>query len=116
MTTGRIDTSDTTTRCWRTDHNHARLINAARAAAHRKHGENSIEAVPAGDPRWLPILVEEIGEVAHAQTYDSGADNITLAGEILDVMAVASAWLDALAAEEPKIMSELAHKQGTWLA
>lgn len=93
----RIDRSEMSTRCWRSDHNQSRLINAAREAAHEKHGDHSIEAVPAGDPRWLPILVEEIGEVAHALTYD--ADDQALADELLDVLAVAAAWLDALRVE-----------------
>lgn len=92
----RIDTSETSTRCFRTDHNVARLIRNARERAHAKHGDNSIEAIPADDPRWLSVLVEEVGEVAHALTYDSGASPEQLAGELVDVLAVASAWLDAL--------------------
>ena len=86
-------------RCWRTDHNIARLINQARQEAHAKHGDNSIESIPAGDGRWLPILVEEVGEVAHALTYDVDQDTAKqqLADELMDVLAVASAWLDALA-------------------
>lgn len=69
------------------------IINDARAAAHAKHGENSIEAIPSDDPRWLPILVEEVGEVAHALTYD--ATDANLRAELIDVLSVASAWLDA---------------------
>lgn len=68
-------------------------VQRARAAAHAKHGDNSIEAVPGGDPRWLSILVEEVGEVAHEQTYDSTGD---LRAELVDVLAVASAWVDAI--------------------
>jgi hypothetical protein len=66
----------------------------ARAAAHRKHGANSIEMEPGDSPRWLPILVEEIGEVANALTYDGPTDQ--LRAELVDVLAVASAWVDAI--------------------
>ena len=37
-------------------------VKSARVAAHEKHGENSIEGIAGGDPRWLSILVEEVGE------------------------------------------------------
>lgn len=65
----------------------------ARLAAHKKHGDQSIEAAAAGDPRWLPILVEEVGEVAHELTYDAAG---SVRAELIDVLAVASAWVDAL--------------------
>lgn len=68
-------------------------IEQARAKAHAKHGENSIEGILPSSPRWLPILVEEIGEVSHELTYDSTG---SLRAELIDVLAVASAWLDAL--------------------
>jgi hypothetical protein len=92
-------------------------IEQARAKAHAKHGENSIEGITAADPRWLSILVEEggetseatllawnallqarIGRVAHEQTYDARG---SLRGEIVDVLAVASAWLDAVDGAAP---------------
>ncbi|MGN8049567.1 WDGH domain-containing protein [Curtobacterium sp. 22159] len=87
-------------------------IEQARAKAHAKHGDNSIEGITADDPRWLSILAEEggetseatllawnallqarLGRVAHEQTYDATG---SLRGELIDVLAVASAWLDAL--------------------
>ena len=82
---------------------------SARAAAHAKHGVHSIEALDYADPRWLTVLVEEIGEVAHELTYDAEpvtdqaldvderarAEARRVRGELLDVLAVASAWLDA---------------------
>lgn len=71
-------------------------IEDARAKAHVKHGTNSIEGIAAGSPAWLAILMEEVGEVAHALTYDSGASVTDLRSELVDVLAVASAWLDAL--------------------
>jgi NTP pyrophosphatase (non-canonical NTP hydrolase) len=110
----RIDMSETSMHCFRTDHNHARLINAAREAAHRKHGDNSIEGIPADSQAWLPILVEEVGEVAHAMTYDSGAGDVELARELVDVMAVASAWLDALVANGRIDLYTVG--RGAWLA
>ncbi len=94
----RVDTSSTDTRCWRTDHNVARLIRAAREEAHDKHGDHSIESIPAYSiGTWLAVLMEEVGEVAHSLTYD--ADGPRLADELLDVLAVAAAWLDALRLE-----------------
>lgn len=80
--------------CVRDDHDPWREIMRAREKAHAKHGDNSIEAISANDPRWLSILVEEIGEVANALTYDGPTGN--LRSELVDVLAVASAWLAAL--------------------
>jgi len=80
-------------RCFRDDHDIYREVLRAREAAHTKHGQNSIEAQAGDSPRWLAILVEEIGEVANAQTYDTKAN---LRAELIDVLAVASAWVAAL--------------------
>lgn len=44
-------------------------LDAAFLAAQAKHGPNSIGALAGDDPRWLSILVEEVGEAAHMQTY-----------------------------------------------
>lgn len=107
----RIDSSDISTRCLRSDHNIQRLVNDRRMKAHEKHGENSIESEPADSPRWLAILGEEFGEVCHELTYDSGGTVESLADELLDVMAVASAWYDALRAEHGYLA-----KKETWLA
>lgn len=108
-------------------------IEQARAKAHAKHGENSIEGMTADDPRWLSVLAEEggevseatllawnallqarIGRVAHEQTYDATGD---LRGELVDVLAVASAWLDALdAGAEPMVALNAADVCGAgWL-
>jgi NTP pyrophosphatase (non-canonical NTP hydrolase) len=67
----------------------------ARAAAHAKHGENSIEAINPADPRWLPIFIEEVGEVAEELTYDKRRPG-RLRAELIDVLAVAHAWVDAI--------------------
>lgn len=66
----------------------------ARFAAHAKHGANSIEVLAADSPHWLPVLVEEVGEVANTLTYD-GPDLATRA-ELIDVLAVVTAWIDAI--------------------
>lgn len=75
-------------------------VRASRVQAHAKHGVNSIEAVPASSPRWLPILVEEVGEVASALTYE-GEQN--LRAELIDVLAVASAWVESIDRARPQI-------------
>lgn len=65
-----------------------------------------------GDPRWLGILGEEIGEVTdevfslflnsalgrvnHEHTYDSKGD---LTKELYDVLTVTFAWIDKLEKE-----------------
>lgn len=71
-------------------------IRRARERAHSKHGDNSIEAIPGSDPRWLSILAEELGEIAHELTYDSGGTPASLRRELIDLLAVGSAWVDAL--------------------
>jgi NTP pyrophosphatase (non-canonical NTP hydrolase) len=84
-------------RCFRDDHDPWREILRAREAAHAKHGANSIESIPVDSPMWLPILVEEVGELAHCLTYDG--PKTTLRAEVVDVLAVASALLAAIDAE-----------------
>lgn len=79
--------------CFRDDHALYREVLNARLDAHAKHGENSIEVEPANSPRWLAILVEEIGEIANALTYDGKGD---LRAELVDVLAVGSAWIAAI--------------------
>lgn len=82
------------THCFRDDHELYREVLNSRRRAHDKHGDNSIEMIRADDPRWLSILVEEIGEVANALTYDGPTNN--LRGELVDVLAVAAAWVDRI--------------------
>lgn len=66
----------------------------ARAAAHAKHGANSIETLAADSPWWPPVLVEEVGEIANTLTYDGPGHNTR--AELVDVLAVVTAWLDAI--------------------
>lgn len=80
--------------CFRDDHELYREVLNARLIAHAKHGDNSIEVEPAKSPRWLAILVEEVGEVANTLTYDG--DNTKTRAELIDVIAVATAWVDRI--------------------
>lgn len=66
----------------------------ARDVAHRKHGENSMETAAWDSPLWLAILVEEIGEIANALTYDGPSGN--LRKEMIDALSVLFAWVDAI--------------------
>lgn len=95
----RTEGSGNQARCFRDDHDPWREILQARERAHAKHGSDSIEAESADSPRWLAILVEEVGEVARALTYDN-ASRVHLRAELVDVQAVASAWVAALDAGE----------------
>lgn len=90
----RTQGSGNQVRCFRDDHEPWQEIMRAREKAHAKHGADSIESIPADSPRWLAILVEEVGEVANALTYDGPKDG--LRAEVIDVLAVASAWLAAI--------------------
>lgn len=74
---------------------------AERVRAHRKHGDDSIESSAVGDAPMLAILVEEVGEVAHALTYDGPTEG--LASELIQVMAVCSAWLDKVREGGPSL-------------
>jgi len=93
-----------------------------RKRAHEKHGDDSIEAIAASDPRWLAILVEEggeaiqeavvnymfagllgemLGKVAHTQTHtaadaDEDQKPERLKKELIQVIGVCYAWLDRL--------------------
>lgn len=76
-------------------------VDNERSRAHKKHGANgnSRENQHWTNPEWLPILVEEIGEVGHELTYDAGPDADTwmrLRKELVQVAAMAIAWIDAI--------------------
>lgn len=68
-------------------------VGQARWRAHAKHGAKSIEVIAPTDPRWLSILVEEVGEVAHELTYDADG---SIRAELVDVLTVATAWIAAI--------------------
>lgn len=65
-------------------------------SAEAKHGEQSINHLPASSHRWMAILAEEVGEVAHALTYDVKASPVELRRELVQVAAVALAWARVL--------------------
>lgn len=71
----------------------AEEVREARFRAHAKHGRNSIEGIAADDPRWLSILVEEVGEASHELTYDATG---SLRAELIDIITVATAWVSSL--------------------
>lgn len=110
MSETRIDRSEMPNHCFRSDHIQIRYVNRYRELAHEKHGDESIEAIEASDLRWLSILVEEVGEVAHSLTYDSNEGPQELANELVDVMTVCSAWLDAL-----RVEGILPDAKGAWI-
>jgi len=61
-----------------------------------KHGHDMTVLSPTMlDTTKLVVLVEEVGEVARAMTYDNG-DRGQLVRELLQVAAVAAGWAQAL--------------------
>ena len=84
------------------------LIHRERIRAHAKHDQygNSMERADWDDPRWLPVLVEEVGELAQCVTELTRHDPMTadetlnwmrnLRKELIQVAAMASAWLETM--------------------
>ena len=73
-------------------------VDEERIRAHKKHGAsgNSRENAHRSDKEWLPILVEEVGEVAHELTYDAGFEYVNLREELVQVAAMACAWIESI--------------------
>lgn len=76
------------------------LVHAERIRAHVKHGELSAEVMEWDNPRWLPIVIEEIGEVALVIN-ERDLGNISPEGarqaitpELTQVAAMLCAWLE----------------------
>jgi hypothetical protein len=71
-------------------------LQATMVAAIAKHGWDRTPLNPEQDDYAdnLPILVEEIGEVARAMTYDNGNPD-DLVKELLQTAAMALAWVQA---------------------
>ena len=67
-----------------------------RERAHAKHSATgqSCEQMPWTDPLWLPVLVEEVGEVARALCDREAA--VRVREELVQVAAMALAWADAI--------------------
>lgn len=55
---------------------------------------DSMEVLPHDSPRRLPILVEEVGEVAKALNEDAPMKELRM--ELIQVAAMAAAWIAAL--------------------
>lgn len=89
-------------------------VSAERVAAHLKHRltGSSMEEKRAWDPRWLPVLTEEVGEVArviceeHIATASGETSEAlrrerlySLRDELVQVAAMACAWIDSCQSE-----------------
>lgn len=70
-------------------------IDAEFARAHTKHNGKTPRAWSVGDNTSLVVLVEEVGEVARAMTYDEG-DPDKLVEELIQVATMAAAWAERL--------------------
>lgn len=71
-------------------------VHRERIRAHAKHSPQSRETAGATDAEWLPILMEELGEVAHELTYDANGSLPRIRAELVQVAAMAIAWIDAI--------------------
>ncbi|GHJ59157.1 hypothetical protein NOK12_16750 [Nocardioides sp. OK12] len=71
------------------------LIDHEFAAAYAKHNGKTPRSHGVGDATSLVVLVEEVGEVARAMTYDEG-DIDNLAAELIQVATMAAAWAERL--------------------
>lgn len=69
-------------------------IQAEAFRAHCRHTEHSVLSKDMPNSERLAILVEEVGEVAHALTYDGDKTNLEI--ELIQVAAVAASWVEAL--------------------
>lgn len=74
-----------------------RAIRLERARQVEKHGLLSVSSPAVTDAERLAILVEEVGEVARAMTYDNGNEDELIA-ELVQVAAVAVGWVASRAA------------------
>lgn len=79
-------------------------MHSERIRAHDKHDANgaSMERKPWDDPAWLPVLMEEVGEVARelceqaSGNRDGDIARTMLRAELVQVGAMVAAWIDAL--------------------
>ena len=85
-------------------------FHAERIRAHEKHDSKggSMERKDWRDPIWLPVLVEEVGEVARAlealANRDQPRTHAHLREELVQVGAMTAAWIDALDyVEDPEV-------------
>jgi len=77
-------------------------VHRERIRAHYKHINDSAEVLHWRSKRWLPILTEEVGEVARClNEYDlwnvtTAETRLELRKELIQVAAMAVAWIDAI--------------------
>lgn len=76
-------------------------VRAERHRAHLKHSGyhgngKSAEEMPVDDPLWLPVLTEELGEVAREICDHRYSRPHHLRAELIQLAAMASAWADAI--------------------
>ena len=64
--------------------------------AARLHGEQAMISPSLPDDNRLPILVEEVGEVARGMTYDNNQGVEHLIEELEQTAAMATSWAAAL--------------------
>lgn len=70
-------------------------IDAEFHRAYTKHNGKTPRSWQVGDNTSLVVLIEEVGEVARAMTYDEG-DPDNLAAELIQVATMAAAWAERL--------------------
>lgn len=72
-----------------------REVHAERTRAHYKHDLHgqSMERKSSSAPEWLPVLIEEVGEVARSMNYDTKGN---LRDELVQVAAMACAWINSI--------------------
>ena len=89
-------------------------IAAERLRAHLKHDNNgmSMERSEWYSPRWLPVLVEEVGEVARVLCDDGFECREKLEEELIQVAAMACAWIDACNDRPSEVSNPLHHVDG----
>lgn len=82
-------------------------VHRERIRAHAKHDarDGSMERKSWDKPIWLPVVTEEIGEVARVFC-ENELGNLTnaraeLRKELVQVAAMVTAWIDAINAEAP---------------
>lgn len=86
-------------------------VHRERVRAHAKHDarDGSMERKDWDHPIWLPVLVEEVGEVARVLCENElgnfgvqKAVTARLREELVQVAAMACAWIDAIDLEGPR--------------
>lgn len=84
-------------------------IDNERIRVHRKHVDygGSMERKEFTDSAWMPVLVEEVGEVArelcdYRHSIDRSGFKRRLRDELIQVAAMATAWICAIDSDQPE--------------